>query len=139
MEIKRALAELQVLFNAMPNGKVHWQKYYQLFEMEPSEALAVAESAVRDMQYKKSVDDRSFFGLQNELNEKLLVYNLLLRAIEDKGEVNLTEEAIKKFKEETSNCALMDYGAYVDVLLNMVTEDNVQLPSGIQDLSYFSF
>ncbi|MBI3335801.1 MAG: hypothetical protein HY001_04885 [Candidatus Portnoybacteria bacterium] len=139
MEIKQALKEVREVFRAAPLG-FRWygsKEYQQLFDMEPSEALAVAEAAVREMQQKRSLDEGSYFALGNELNEKVFIYNLLLQAIEQGGEVTLTDEDIAHFREKTANCVLMDYAAYVADLIECVTNGKERrLPKGVRGFSF---
>jgi len=84
------------------------------------------------MQKKRSLDDATYFFLENELNERLLIYNLLLQANENNGETALTYQDLEWVKARTHNCVLMDYGGYLGELLKRVTSGKPRLPEGVR-------
>jgi len=139
MDIREAFEKLKEVFLEAQFG-FWWtgsEEYCKLFNMELDKALSIAAEAIRDMQSKRALTDKTLWALENELREKVLVYNLLLQAIEDNGKVNLTDEAIEAFKKDTADCVLMDYGTHVDTLIQLVTNGaKARLPLGVGKISF---
>lgn len=134
MKIRDALSKVKEAFQEAPCGFRFYSSegYILIFNMETAQALEAAEQAVREMTKKRSLEDAGYFALQNELNEKLLVYNLILLAQEGEEESRLTDEDFREFREKTANCVLMDYGGYVGELLEIVCEsEKPRFPKGL--------
>lgn len=142
MKVQVVLKELKGLFSSRRHGNWwSWEHegFSKLFEeADISKALEIAAEAVRDMQNKQSLDDGSYFALQNELNEKLLVYNLLLQAKEKgNGTVGISRKDLDWLKERTSNCVLMDYGGYLgEFMSKLLKGQKTCLPEGVHGFHF---
>jgi hypothetical protein len=132
VNIANALVAVRDAFQACPLGVRFYtpEGFHDIFTMDPTEGLQLAERAVREMADKRSLEEVGYWALHNELQEKILVYNLLLAATED-GEVPLTGEDIADFRRQTRDCALMTYGARVQELTAVICKgEGARLPEG---------
>ncbi len=140
MEVKEALSEIRIAMGSTHHG-FRWygsDEYRAITEMEPEMGLQVAEQALREMTRKSSLDDATYFALENQLSEKVLFYNLLLRARERQSSVALQPMDLALFRAKIGNCVLMDYGASVDEMTKIICHGEPKLPEGV-DWKNFHF